>query len=108
MPTVKLAVPDPFAGMNKTERTFALGLEAERRAGSVIAWRFEAVTLKLAFDTRYTPDFYVLYPSGNVAFFEVKGFMRDDANVKIKVAARLFPEFTFILVQKGTHREIRP
>ena len=108
MPPAKLPIPNLFAGMNKTERAFALGLEAERRAGRIVVWRFEAITLKLAFDTRYTPDFYVLYPSGNAVFYETKGFMRDDANVKLKVAARQFPEFCFVLVQKGVHTEVRP
>lgn len=31
---------------------------------------------------------------------EIKGFREDDARVKIKVAARLFPEFAFVGVQR--------
>lgn len=57
--------------------------------------RFEGVTLKLADDVRYTPDFMVIAEDGVVEFHEVKGFWRDDARVKIAVAAETFPMFRF-------------
>lgn len=101
MTVARLPVPDLFHGMNKLEKSYALGLEAQRRNGQIVCWRYEAITLKLGFDTRYTPDFYILFPDGSVTFVETKGFMRDDANVKLKVAATRFPEFTFQLFQKG-------
>ena len=62
--------------------------------------KFERVKLKLADNTFYTPDYMVLHP-GHIAFHEVKGFMRDDAAVKLKVAAEMFPEFCFVLVQRA-------
>lgn len=88
-------LPDVFAGMNKTEKQRAQELEALKRTGVIAAWRYEKVTLKLADDTRYTPDFWIVASDGQVRFEETKGFWRDDAKVKIKVAAEQFPEFTF-------------
>jgi hypothetical protein len=100
--TRALAIAKPvdlFAGMNKTEKAYALALESRRRMGLIASWRYERVTLKLADDTRYTPDFWVVEPDGTTLFEEVKGFWREDAKVKIKVAAEQFPEFTFRSVE---------
>lgn len=94
------ALPRPLAfGMNRTEAQYADELEARRLGGALRDWRFQALTLKLADDTRYTPDFLVIATDGTLECHEVKGFWRDDAKVKIKVAARLFP-FRFVAVQK--------
>lgn len=102
-----LRLPDLFAGMNKLERGYALSLEAKRRSGGLVLWRYERFTLKLADDTRYTPDFYVLENDGSVSIVEVKGFMRDDALAKLKVAATEFREFRFYLFQKGVTKPVR-
>jgi len=84
-------------GLNKTERDFYNLLMVDDDALKV---GVQNHTLKLADDCRYTPDFAVLRECGQVVFYEVKGFFRDDAKVKIKVAARLFPEYRFILVMR--------
>ena len=84
--------------MNKTEAAFAARLGHARMAGAIIAWEFEPIKLKLARKTFYTPDFLVVEPERFI-FYEVKGFWRDDARVKIKVAAKLYPYFSFIAVQ---------
>jgi hypothetical protein len=84
------------AGMNKTEMAYDAYLWGLR--GELVVWHaFESITLKLANDTRYTPDFVVQRTSGAIELHEVKGFWRDDARVKIKVAAAMFP-FKFIAV----------
>jgi hypothetical protein len=82
--------------MNKLEAAFAQRIELERLAGLWQWWAFEAITLRLAHDTRYTPDFAALDPGGHLVLHETKGFWRDDAKVKIKVAAELYPFFRFI------------
>jgi hypothetical protein len=86
---------DPRGKMNKLERSMALELEAKKRAGDIHEWRYERVTLKLADDTRYTPDFEVIENDGALTMVETKGRWMDDAKVKIKVAAEQFPERTF-------------
>ena len=81
--------------MNGTERKMAEHLEGMKHRREIVDYRFESMTLKLAKDTRYTPDFMVMMPDCEIQFWEVKGFWHDDARVKIKVAAALFP-FVFV------------
>lgn len=85
--------------MNDTERAYADYLNVRKQAGEIIGWWFEPVTWKLARRTTYTPDFMVMLSSEEIEFVDVKGFMEDDAAVKIKVAAAMFP-FRFVLVKK--------
>lgn len=81
--------------LNKTEHLFLVYLRT-----LYPCVRIQAITLKLGDDCRYTPDFYTIDPNGVVTLWEVKGFMRDDALVKIKVAARQWTEFQFKLVYR--------
>jgi hypothetical protein len=92
------ARPVPGA-MNKTEQQYADYLQKRLLGGEIISYRFEALKLRLADKTFYTPDFIVTF-SDQIECHEVKGFWRDDARVKIKVAAALFPEFAFMAVTK--------
>ena len=86
--------------MNKTEAEYA-GMLEERKARREIAWwKYEAITFKLADDTRYTPDFAVMLPNGEFEIHETKGgFIREDGWQKLKIAAGMFP-FRFFLCQK--------
>jgi hypothetical protein len=77
--------------MNKTEAAYARSLDALR-----ITYGFEEITLRLGDDCRYTPDFWVLGADDVLEFHEVKGFWRDDAKVKIRVAAERYPHFRFL------------
>lgn len=91
--------------MNKTEAAYAAHLNLLQRAGEVQWFKFEAVKLRLADNTFYTCDFAVLPASSFLEMHEVKGFWQDDARVKIKVAAALYP-FKFIAVtRKGGNWE---
>lgn len=82
--------------MNKLERQFAAELAMRHVAGDIENWRFEAIKLRLAEKTFYTPDFSVVAKGGFVYLYEVKGHWEDDARVKVKVAAEMFPEFHFV------------
>ena len=98
-PAVTSVTPRPQRGvMNRTEAAYAEILEARRLAGEVLWYEFEGMTLRLARRTHYRPDFPVLTPTG-LQFHEVKGFMRDDAWLKLKLAARAFP-FPFFVVRR--------
>jgi hypothetical protein len=88
--------------MNKTEAEYR---QMVGTMPGVFSVDYEAVTFKLAPDTRYTPDFMVLTTTGGIEFHEVKGFMEDDAWVKIKVAAEKFPMFVFVLVRKKAKKD---
>ena len=84
--------------MNCTEAAYALKLEAMKQRGEILWYSFEAVKLRLAASTFYSPDFVVMNAAREIEMHEVKGFWRDDARVKIKVAAEMFP-FVFVAVQ---------
>ncbi|MBT9175690.1 MAG: hypothetical protein DDT22_01374 [candidate division WS2 bacterium] len=83
--------------MNRVEARYCQQLELLKRAGEIVDYRFEPFGLKLADKTYYHPDFLVVHKD-RFEIIEIKGFMRDDANVKIKVAAKEFPWFDFKLV----------
>jgi hypothetical protein len=92
----------PEDGLNQTERRYLEKLRAEHAAMmETITIRIQAYRLELAPKCTYTPDFSVYYSTTNhIRFLEVKGaFIRDDALVKLKTAARLYPEHTFYLCQ---------
>ena len=85
--------------MNQTEAAYSAQLELLRRSGQIARWDFEPVKLRLADRTFYTPDFRVIDSNGAEEYHEVKGFFREDAAVKIKVAAEQHP-YPFFLVKK--------
>lgn len=94
--------------LNKTEKAYLAYLR-----GLNPQWLgIQNVTLKLADDTRYTPDFVAIDNCGIFHAREVKGFFRDDAKVKIKVAARQFTWIRFTLAFKDgngwRHEEVKP
>jgi hypothetical protein len=100
-------------GQNKTEAAHASDLELRKRIGEVLDYRWEPLRLKLAPDCTYEPDFMVLMADYSVEFHEVKGgFITDDGMVKARVAAQMFPWFTFRMFQyyrKGCKvRELLP
>ena len=90
--------------MNKTEAEYAEFLERRKWAGEVVWYKFEGVKLRLADNTFYTPDFAVMLATGEFQLHEVKGHWQDDARVKIKIAADLYP-FEFIAFRKRSKRE---
>ncbi len=85
--------------MNGTESKYAAELEMLQRSGQIEWWAFEPIKLKLADRTFYTPDFCMMQSDGTIVFVEVKGHWEDDARVKIKVAAKIFPMFRFIALK---------
>lgn len=91
--------------MNKLEAAYAVHLDTLKAAGEVADWKFESIKLRLADRTWYTPDFCVMEPDGSLRFDETKGFLRDDAAVKLKVAAEQYPWFRFRLVKQRARKQ---
>lgn len=77
--------------MNKTEARYAEYLEECKARGEVKWFKFEGLKFRLADNTFYTPDFPVMLANDELECREVKGYWTDDARVKIKVAADMYP-----------------
>lgn len=90
--------------MNKTEQRYADRLELLKKAGEILDWKFDSMKLRLADKTFYETDFLVVASDFTWQVHEVKGgFITDDAAVKLKVAASLYPYLTFFKCQyKGS------
>lgn len=86
-------------GMNRLEKEYQSLLEARRIEGEIEWVGFECIKFRLADKTYLTPDFMVMRANGEIEVHEVKGFMEEDANVKLKVCAENFP-FKFFLAKK--------
>ncbi len=88
--------------MNRLEADYAQTLNFLKLAGEITNWYYERVNLCLAPKTWLKIDFMVIQADGLIEFHEVKGgHWEDDARVKIKVAAKAFPEFKFIAVTRN-------
>ena len=74
-------------GMNKLERRYSLHLATLKAAGEIHDWAFEPEKFRLANKGDacfYTPDFRLLLNDGTVEFHDTKGFLEEDANIKMK------------------------
>lgn len=86
--------------MNKTEAQHAWTLEAMKRTGEILDYRFDEIGFRLGDNTFYYPDFFVTFPD-HFEIHEVKGgFIREDSLVKFQAAARLWPQFRWKMHQK--------
>lgn len=94
----------PTGQMNKLEEKYAAHLEQRKAAGEFLWWKFEGIKLRLADNTFLTVDFATMRADGLMEMREVKGFMLDDAAVKLKVAASIYP-FRFILVRARAKKD---
>lgn len=82
--------------LNKTEKAYLAYLRALRYPWIGI----QCIKLRLGDNCQYTPDFWVVNANGRMEAHEVKGFMRDDARVKLMAAASMYPMFDFRLIYK--------
>lgn len=85
--------------MNQTESAYEQTLKLRLRSGEIAWYKFEGLKIRLADNTFYTPDFFVMLADGTLECHEVKGHWTDDARVKIKVAADMYP-FKFIAIKR--------
>lgn len=84
--------------MNKTEARYAQELETMKRSGEIIDYRFNGVRFRLADNTNYTPDFFIVYP-GHFEVVEIKGFQREAGQARFKIAAEIYPWFRWRMVK---------
>jgi len=86
--------------MNGIEKAYAAHLESRRVCGEIIDWKFEALKLKLARATYLMLDFLITMPDHRLELHDTKGHMEDDAAVKLKLAAEMFPMFRIVVVKR--------
>lgn len=89
--------------MNETEKRYAAILDIKQKAGEVLWYKFEGLKLRLADNTFYSPDFFVMTNDYELQVHEVKGsaaIFEDDAKVKVKVAADMYPFKFFVAFSK--------
>jgi len=107
IPKARLGLPD--SGMNKLEQRYAQEVLTPRLLAGELAWfEYEPLRLAIAPNTTYTPDFCALRVDGGFECHEVKQMWvgkdgservgyKEDARVKVKLAAQAFPFFEFIV-----------
>ena len=89
---------------NDLELAYEQHLERRKQSGEIQWYKFEGMKFRLADNCFFTPDFIVLLANGELEMHEVKGLWRDDARVKMKVAAELYP-FRFVAVYAKPKKE---
>ena len=101
---------------SKWEMLYAMDLEDAQRAGTVTAWLYEPMRLRLTDPSRdvngkairpitYTPDFLVYRPSrSKLRLVEVKGRRRTKDINRYKLARDKFPWFEFVMVSRKASR----
>lgn len=104
IPVVARAAPKRIAvnvkGQNKTEARFDFYLFSLKIGGTILDYWFEPLKLRIAGNTWYRIDFLIKRQDGSLVGVEIKGFMRDDASIKIKDAAEDHPWLDIYLVRK--------
>jgi len=92
--------------MTKPEQQWAWALTQEKQQHIIHDFYFEQVTLYLSDPQRgtkrvsYTPDFVVIMTDGSTRIDEIKGpFIREDSELKFKIAADRFPWFHWRMIQ---------
>jgi hypothetical protein len=103
LPRVIASAPSPYR--SKWEAAYAANLELAKQAGVIKQWWYEPFSLWLPGKVRMKPDFLVQYPLGmerSLQIVEVKGWSRNrrDGMTRLKIAAALFPCFTWTLAYK--------
>jgi len=84
---------------NKLEAAYADYLEAQRQSGKIARWWPKPFKVRLANKCWYEADFMVQALDGALAIHEAKGFLREDAHLKLKFLAKEFP-FPVVMIQK--------
>lgn len=86
---------------SKWEAEYATYLDYQKATNTIWDWDYEPESLVIGVGAKYTPDFKVWITfGGRVEYREVKGYKREAAMVRLRVAAARFPNDGFVLVTK--------
>lgn len=104
------AAPEPKPSgpryRSKVERLYADYLDLQLRVQAIRSWEYEALSLRLARKLWYRADWLVIAGNGEVQVHETKGrrvsAQHQRGIAKLRIAARLYPMFTFYLVTRSS------
>jgi len=94
---------------NKTEERYEQHLELQKRAGEILWYKFEAVKFRVGDKCFWSPDFMVMTATGLLECHDVKGsrdVFEDDARVKMKAVAEMFPLRVIAVYPSGSGWDI--
>lgn len=97
-----------YGQMNRLEQRYAELLDEMMATGGIVRWDYEPEKLRLADGAYYTPDFRVLLNDLTIEFHECKGFRREAAIVRLKVAADVHPYVFRLVTWKDKQWHIDP
>ena len=98
--------PPKPRGMNRIEQDYAGELEVQKCCGEIADYGYERIRLRLGPGAWYKPDFDVIGTDGFIEIHETKGYWREAARVRIKVAAGLYPHFRFLAIYRDPDRAL--
>jgi len=79
--------------------------------GEVKEWQYEPERFEFKEIKRgtrfYVPDFRVVYKEGTVVWFEIKGYMDEQSNTKIKRFRKYYPQHKLEVVDKERYFYIK-
>ncbi len=97
---------------SKWERDYATYLDYAKAVNAIWDWAYEPDRFDIGVGAKFTPDFRVVVNRGeSPEYREVKGYRREAAMVRLKVAAKMYPQHRWVLVTKiqgqWVHTELR-
>lgn len=92
------------------EANWARYLNCLLAAGQVSGWEFESETFEFAGIRRgarfYTPDFKVTNADGTVEYHEIKGWMDQRSQTKLRRMAKYHPSVRVLVIEKAAYTEV--
>ncbi len=85
---------------SKWEAQYHQHLELLEKTKAIAWFGYECIRLRLADGAYFTADFPVLTTHGQLVMCEVKGFWREAAKLRVKVAAKEFPWLRIEVITK--------
>ena len=93
----RIISPDDTEYDSKAEAAWGALLKLRKHAGDIVEYWPHGMKLMLAKGDFYTPDFLVQFAE-HLEIHEVKGYMREDAREKLKIAVRKFYTIKFVVL----------
>ncbi|MGE0797282.1 MAG: hypothetical protein AB7G13_28720 [Lautropia sp.] len=83
---------------SQLEAEYAATLELRKRAGEIVDYGYERISLLLPGAISYRPDFDAVLPDGHIEIHECKGWQREVARDRLRSAIATYPAFRWFIV----------